>query len=178
MKKIFVLQLKPQLFCIFILILSLLSCQKEDKPSEPLYTLPGLTPENYPAIDGSTSTEPLHAVLACRLFGIPYHWVYIDPFFQEYPFHIVPDADENSGMAVTISRWTYHSGTHSSFMNLIFGNKDLILVARTISPDEKHIADSLGVTLLEVPIALDAFVFLCNSGNPVESVTTEQIREI
>ncbi|NJK86998.1 MAG: hypothetical protein HC906_14500, partial [Bacteroidales bacterium] len=56
----------------------------------------------------------------------------------------------------------FHSGTHSSFERLLYKNVDLILVARTSSPDEQHLADSLGVELIETPVAIDALVFVAN----------------
>ena len=40
------------------------------------------------------------------------------------------------------------SQTHGAFMNLIDGNADIILTHRTISPDEKTHAKSVGVTLM------------------------------
>ncbi len=34
----------------------------------------GITFENYPRIDGSTSTKPLNALIACKLLNIRYEW--------------------------------------------------------------------------------------------------------
>jgi len=70
------------------------------------------------------------------------------------------------------------SQTHGAFMNLIDGKADIILTHRTISPDEKAHADVLGVTLIETSIALDAFVFVVNKNNPVQSLTIDQIQKI
>jgi phosphate transport system substrate-binding protein len=63
-------------------------------------------------------------------------------------------------------------------MNLIDGKADIILTHRTISPDEKAHADSVGVTLIETPIALDAFIFVVNKNNPVKSLTVNQVQKI
>jgi len=63
-------------------------------------------------------------------------------------------------------------------MNLIDGNADIILTHRTISPDETAHAESVGVTLIENPIALDAFVFIVNKNNRVKSLTVNQIQKI
>ncbi|MDR3047524.1 MAG: substrate-binding domain-containing protein, partial [Bacteroidales bacterium] len=71
-----------------------------------------------------------------------------------------------------------HSQTHGAFMNLIDGNADIILTHRTISPDEKAHAKSMGVTLIEKSIALDAFDFIVNKNNPVKSLTVNQIQKI
>ena len=63
-------------------------------------------------------------------------------------------------------------------MNLIDGKADIILTHRTISPDEKAHADAAGVTLIETSIALDAFVFIVNKANPVNTLTISQIQKI
>ena len=47
-----------------------------------------------------------------------------------------------------------------------------------MSPDEKAHADSKGITLIEMPIALDAFIFIVNPENPVTSLTIKQIQDI
>ncbi len=70
------------------------------------------------------------------------------------------------------------SKIHGAFMNLIDGEADIILTHRTISPDEKAHADAVGVTLIETPIALDAFVFIVNKNNPTKSLTVSQIQKI
>ena len=69
------------------------------------------------------------------------------------------------------------SNTHEALVNLIDGNADIILTHRTLSSDEKAHADEAGVTLMETPIASDAFVFIVNKNNPVKSLTVEQIQK-
>jgi phosphate transport system substrate-binding protein len=63
-------------------------------------------------------------------------------------------------------------------MNLINNETDIILSARKMSPDEKAHADDMGVTLIETPIALDAFIFIVNPNNPITSLTIEEIQNI
>ncbi|HOS43737.1 MAG TPA: substrate-binding domain-containing protein, partial [Armatimonadota bacterium] len=57
-------------------------------------------------------------------------------------------------------------------------NTGLILVAREPSDDELALAKEHGVELDVRPIALDAFVFVVNAKNPVESLTLDDIRRI
>jgi phosphate transport system substrate-binding protein len=71
-----------------------------------------------------------------------------------------------------------HHGTHDAYVNLIHGEADFILVARPPSEDELLAAQLRGVDLELQPVALDAFVFLVNSENPVQDLTLEQIRAI
>ena len=44
--------------------------------------------------------------------------------------------------------------------------------------DSRALAEENGVTLKEVPVCYDAFVFLVNGANPVDSLTLQQIRDI
>ncbi|MDR0843914.1 MAG: substrate-binding domain-containing protein [Tannerella sp.] len=43
---------------------------------------------------------------------------------------------------------------------------------------EREHAENSGVTLIETPIALDAFIFIVNRANSVKSLTTKQIQNI
>jgi phosphate transport system substrate-binding protein len=63
-------------------------------------------------------------------------------------------------------------------VNLIENEADLIIVARTPSEDELDLAHTNGVDLVVKPIALDAFVFILNKDNPLESLTLDQIKDI
>lgn len=54
----------------------------------------------------------------------------------------------------------------------------MIFSARKMSTDEKTLAREAGVSLIETPIALDAFIFILNPNNPIGSLTTKQIQDI
>ena len=132
--------------------------------------------ENYPKVDGSTSTSILNMMVACNLLGVNYRWLSpgiftdwtLQPSYQDLP----EQYKDFFGQRVKSSQ------THGAFMNLIEGNADIILTHRTISANEKAHADALGVTLIETPIALDAFVFVVNKKNPVKSLTVNQVQKI
>jgi phosphate transport system substrate-binding protein len=166
-----------QLFGLIIL-LSIISCndQSDDDISHEFY-IENLTMENYPKVNGSTSTEPLQVLIACKLFDIEYAWVYTS-FWFKYTYRLMPSCDIKPDIGRFITEAIYHHGTHASFEQLIQKNADLILTARTASDDEICLSDSLGVTLIETPIALDAFVFLNNVHNPVDALTTNEIQDI
>jgi phosphate transport system substrate-binding protein len=132
--------------------------------------------ENYPKVDGSTSARVLNVMVACKLLGVPYVWIppgavtewTLNPILSELP-------EQYKDFF-----WQHvkSSQTHGAFMNLIDGNADIILTHRTISSDEKVHADSVEVTLIETPIALDAFIFVVNKNNPVKSLTVNQVQKI
>jgi phosphate transport system substrate-binding protein len=158
-------------------ILFFISCENSSDDVSTNFQIKNLTIENYPKVDGSTSTEPLQVLIACKLFDLDYSWVYTS-FWYKYNYRIMPSVESKPDAARLITEQIYHHGTHSSFVRLINKNADLILTARTTSDDEQDLADSLGIELIETPIALDAFVFLNNIHNPVNSLTTKEIKEI
>ncbi|MEW6350766.1 MAG: substrate-binding domain-containing protein [Thermodesulfobacteriota bacterium] len=71
-----------------------------------------------------------------------------------------------------------HSGTHHAYTRLINGEVDFILVSRSPSQDELGEARKKGVSLEDKPIALNALVFIVHRHNPIESLTSEEIRGI
>ena len=93
---------------------------------------------------------------------------------------VAEGADRKSARLATIIRSliVHHSGTHGAYENVIRGNAELGLVARRPSPDELELAKGMGVQLSVTPVAMDAFVFIKNHENPVDNLTTGQIRAI
>ena len=218
----------------------------------------GITMENYPRMDGSTSTEPLNRVIAKNLLEIDFDSIVYDPNNQHLPnfgYYLIEMTihinDGNGNIkdifyprivyqcgAFSLGRyveykldeslrkvswhdnyecdwkeedidlctecfiegidkvyWTMGEGkkynpenflgtrvkssqTHNAIINVIDNATDITLSARTMSDDEKVYAQNNGVTLIETPIALDAFVFLKNESNPITSLTIEQIQGI
>lgn len=157
--------------------MSIVSCKKNADNTSPEFQIENLQIENYPRVNGSTSTEPLQTLIACKLFNIKYSWVYAALSFK-YTYRLMPSCETKPDVCKYITERIYHHGTHAAFENLIYKNADIILVARTASNDELDLADSLGVELIETPIALDAFVFINNIHNPVNSLTTKEIQDI
>ena len=105
-------------------------------------------------LDGSTVTVPLSRVLLLDQHG----------FFS-------------SRFGMSAVYFIYHSKTDEAIKNVISGDKDLALV--TYPSDENlKLAKQKGVELTIVPIVNDAFVFMVNKDNPIESLTTQQVKDI
>lgn len=158
-------------FCLKLLLLWLpwSSCKKEGGflPIK----IDGITQENYPKVDGSTSTDPLNRLIASKLLGYNYKWERAE--FMNGLWYLNTDLPHEF-----VTDRLKSSQTHNSIINLIDKKADIILSARKISPDEKVYADNAGVGLIEMPIALDAFVFVTHLDNPVKSLTTQQVQDI
>lgn len=127
----------------------------------------------YPRVDGSTSAHPLQVAMACKIQGIKCGWLPA-PYNREK--RLAPDKVVPKEIRKKVD--IYHTGTHTSYVNLIKGDKDLILVARAPSPDELEEAKKAGVELDVKAVALDAFVVIANVKNPVGNITLDQLRGI
>jgi ABC-type phosphate transport system substrate-binding protein len=151
------------------------------QPVAPGAAAPRFTSATLPRLDGSTSAEPLLALLACRLLGIECDW---------HPLHgaelprsprpkmpvewppVFPRGPGGAGATLLTS------STGQAYGALIGGRADLILVAREPSGEERRMAGAAGVTLRVSPVAWDALVFVVNRANAVESLTLDQIRDV
>ncbi len=162
--------------------------------------IPGISVENYPTVNGSTSTIPLSDLLLAKALQLPAELrrgPYVgDPersLMVTFPRHL----DIEKVRAYEQKHWRVrHEGTHKAYERLIadplrkrgprmnpvaaapMSDTGLILVAREPSDDELALAKKHGVELDVRPIALDAFVFVVNAKNDVESLTLDDIRQI
>ena len=133
-------------------------------------TLPLVSEEGFPRIDGSTSAAPLGAKILCAMMEMPCEWVE----FIDGNRYLMPDLTSYSDDFPRFG----HQGTHAAYINLIEGNTDLILVARSPSQEEIELAEFSGVTFDIKPIGLDAFVFMVNEDNPVHGLSIDEIQGI
>jgi phosphate transport system substrate-binding protein len=145
-------------------------------------TMKDISLENYPRVDGSTSTFPLNKIIACKLLNIEYEWDTepVGTFWSpntKYEFWLHLSDSIKQTMPFNNGKLKA-SQTHQAFINLIENKADIILSARKMSKDEKKHADSLRISLIETPIALDALIFLSNEKRGVKSLTTQQIQDI
>jgi len=111
---------------------------------------PSFTLDNFPVIDGSTVTIPMDEALMAELTG---------KTIEE------------------VRPYVLHNKTHDAYVNLISGKADLILVTSP-SAEETALAASSGVELEIIPIVSEAFIFLTNIQNPVNTLTLKQIVDI
>jgi phosphate transport system substrate-binding protein len=152
---------------------------------------PVLTPQEFPRIDGSTSTEPLRALIACRLTRTDFAWG-AGPEYSRFLFPTTDPYEPAKRLSLKadgklqrlknvhgeLLAKIEHHDTHQSYLNLMGRQTQLVLVARKPSEDELVLAQRKGVRIQTVPVALDAFVFIRNKKNPVANITVEQIRAI
>jgi len=166
MKKVSVIYL---IIVTLVISVVLTSCEKYD--DTPPFKIEGLSFENFPIIDGSTSAEPLVVLIACKLLDVDYKWEQL--LYLDGSWHLRSDLPKEFS-----EKHLKSSQTHNSFINLIENEVDMILSARAMSADEKAYAVEMGVNLIETPIALDALIFVTNYENQIKSLTHKQLQDI
>lgn len=153
----------PRIF-VFLLVLCLLTgCGSAPHetvvPEPPVPPAPETDPapaqfvftrENFPRLNGSTSTVPLGTAMASVLLG---------------------ESREEAADLIQFSKTT------QSYRELMNGQADLLIAAEPAEViwEEKEQA---GFDWEMEPFAVDALVFLVNVNNPVDNLTVEQIRRI
>jgi len=113
-------------------------------------SIPQMTLEEYPKVDGSLACIPLMEALIQAVTGCD--------------------------QATAEESLTDFSNTNPSYRALTDGRADLILSYEASTQTKENLNNLEGLDL--TPVGRDALVFIVNSGNPVESLTTEQIHDI
>jgi len=163
--------------CAYIIYLSIIvisilaSCTSPTpSPTPSEIQTPIITTDNFPRLDSSTSSEPIMSMIVCQFLDVECEWVeWLNGDKRLMPVLSVSEPQIPQFIA---------NGTHGSYLNLITGQTDLILVARQPSDDELALVSLSNVKLDVQPIALDAFVFIVNKQNPLDELSTSQIRDI
>lgn len=146
-KKIFI----TGLLIIALALFSFIACvpnaeETEGEEQASLY----FTPEEYPAVDGSTLTIPFSEAVGAAVMRLP----------------------------VEVARqYIFHNKTHSAYINLIEGRADIIFVTPP-SEEELAYAKKMGVELEVIPMLRDGFVFFVNEDNPIDEVKFQDIVDI
>ena len=108
------------------------------------------TRENFPRLNGSTSTVPLGQAIASVLLG---------------------ESREEVSDLIQFSKTT------QSYRDLMWGNADLLIAAEPAEVIWQEKAEQNFDWNME-PFAVDALVFVVNADNPVDSLTVEQVQKI
>lgn len=134
--------------------LSLAACQAAG-PGQSQSPAPGgetisFTRENFPRLDGSTSTAPLGRAVASVLLG---------------------ESEEEVSDLISFSRTT------ASFRALMAGEADLLIVGEPNASVYDEMDQAEFEASIDT-FANDGLVFVVNADNPVDSLTPEQLRGI
>lgn len=113
-------------------------------------SMPHMSYEEYPKVDGSLACVPLMEALIMEVTGCT-------------------EAQAEESLVD-------FSNTNPSYEQLTYGAVELILSYEASADTKSRLNDLADLELL--PVGKDALVFLVNAGNPVENLTQEQICDI
>ena len=105
---------------------------------------------NLPRLDGSTSTVPLALAVCAEVLG---------------------ESRED------VQDLVHFNKTTTAYFNLLEGDADLLIVGEA-NGEVMARKEELGFEWEKQPFATDAFVFVVNEDNPVDSITVAQARDI
>jgi phosphate transport system substrate-binding protein len=108
------------------------------------------TKADFQRVDGSTATIPLSEAVAAELLSMK------------------PEE---------VQRFISHSRTHYAYERLFKNEVDIIFVTEP-SEEELKLAKINNIEIEVIPVVKDAFVFLVNKKNKIESLTMKQIVDI
>ena len=113
--------------------------------------------EELPVLDGAAALLPVYAAF----------------FHALYP----EDAAVFDGQNYTEDSVMQYRNTLRGYKAIVDGTADVFFSAGP-SEDQRAYAEERGVELEYIPIGKEAFVFIVNAANPVESLTVDEIRGI
>ena len=124
---------------------------------------------DYPSIDGSTVCVPLAMELARQWLDLAEEDLNGFVNFSTTPYAYDRLTSHAPNPMVTVaSMGVMMDDTHP--VDIVLGTGP--------NADERRAAEEAGVKMVMVPVCYDAFVFLVNSENPVDSLTADQIRAV
>lgn len=140
---------------------------KLSEPSE--LTITGV--ENMPSLDGAEAAYPVYSAFAAACYE-DIAKIQTDAKAA----HKMEDyyRDSDASFADMPVRFT---NTVRAFEKLIEGDVDIFFGAKP-SAEQYEMAKNAGKELVLTPIGKEAFVFFVNEGNPIDGLTSEQIRRI
>ncbi len=123
--------------------------------------------DNLPVLDGAAALVPVYAAI-------------IDNVYPEgcvkYDGGVFSD-DNYYGENFAEDSVMQYNNTLRGYKAIVDGTTDILFCANP-SDEQKQYATEKGVELVYVPVGLEGFVFFVNENNPIDNLTTEQIRKI
>lgn len=123
--------------------------------------------DNLPVLDGAAALVPVYASIIDNVYPVG-SVTYEGGEFSDDNFYGENFASDSK---------MQYKNTVRGYKAIVDGDTDILFCAAP-SEEQKQYAKDCGVELIYVPVGLEAFVFFVNQNNPVDSLTTEQIRDI
>lgn len=120
-------------------------------------------PTEMPVLDGAEAAYPVYSAFANACYRNIGE-------IQEY-------AKQNKSKDSDITMPIKFNNSVIAFEDLVAGETDIIFGAKP-SAAQQELAEKAGKELVLAPIGKEAFIFFVNSENPVDGLTSDQIRDI
>ena len=138
------------LLCLVLTLSLYAACSMNNKTPADDAPSVTFTRDNIPRLDGSTSTVPLALAVCAEVLG---------------------ESRED------VQDLVHFNKTTTAYFNLLEGNADMLIVGEA-NDDVMARKKELDFAWEKQPFATDAFVFVVNEDNPVDSITVAQARDI
>ncbi len=123
--------------------------------------------DNLPVLDGAAALVPVYASIIHNVY--PKGSVTYDGGeFSDDNFYGENFAKDSK---------MQYKNTVRGYQAIVDGDTDILFCAAP-SAEQKAYAEEKGIELIYVPVGLEGFVFFVNSNNPVDNLTTSQVRDI
>lgn len=123
--------------------------------------------ENLPVLDGAAALVPVYAAFIDAVYPAG-SVTYEGGAFSDDNFYGENFAEDSK---------MQYKNTVRGYQAIADGTTDILFCAAP-SEEQKQYAEEKGVELVYVPIGLEAFIFFVNENNPVNNLTSEQVRGI
>ena len=137
--------------------------------------------ENMPVLDGAEACYPLYAAIAKALYK-DIETIELDAQREYEEIEAKGDVWHNDHW--DDPRWDWRNGRVVSFYNTIMAYDRLIekevdlVFGASPSKNQIEYASSEGETIEPIPIGREGFVFFVEEDNPIDELTSEEIRKI
>lgn len=123
--------------------------------------------DNLPVLDGAAALVPVYASIIDCVY--PKGSVTYDGGeFSDDNFY---------GENFAADSKMQYKNTVRGYKAIVDGETDILFCAAP-SAEQKAYAEEKGVELVYIPVGLEGFVFFVNENNPVDNLTTQQVRDI
>ena len=126
------------------------------------------SPNKMPILDGAEAAYPVYSAFANACYEDIAN-------IQDAAEHRKPYGEDTEEI-MEIMPVQFHN-TIYAYENLLHGEVDICFGAR-LSAEQLQMADKHGKEVILTPIAKEGFVFFVNDTNPVDGLTTEQLKNI
>ena len=123
--------------------------------------------DDLPVLDGAAALVPVYAAIIHNVY--PQGCVTFEGGEFDDNIYYGENFSPDSAMQ--------YKNTVRGYKAIVDGDTDILFCAAPSEEQKKYASDN-GVELVYVPVGLEGFVFFVNKNNPIDSLTTEQIRKI